>query len=287
LGADEMTVEQLITAFSAHPCCAKDNCVVNILNLPYPADGYCGCCFPKSNFCGPVGGGATSTESRHSEVQLKAAFMHLVVATRAPWMPHRSGPSDSKERRREKKRAADDDLMTHFRSHGKQISGVWDWSDAYYTILPSGQKQRVCKTAWCAISGNRINGVEYAQKRIADGQKPSTGRMDDPDAVSALHVASLSSFLTFPSHSQVITIDDAFKHFGIDVDNYHSHIQAFCYVTEIPENESALVCAAYLADYFELVGEAQPGAVGKGRRGEETNSGIQPHSKRSTKSPSW
>jgi len=40
--------------------------VVNILNLPYPADGYCGCCFPKSNFCGPVGGGATSTESRHS-----------------------------------------------------------------------------------------------------------------------------------------------------------------------------------------------------------------------------
>ena len=50
-------------------------------------------------------------------------------------------------------------------------------------------------------------------------------------------------------------------HFDIDIDGFHSYIQSFCYVTQIPESEASFVATAFLADFFELVGEAQPGAV--------------------------
>lgn len=50
----------------------------------------------------------------------------------------------------------------------------------------------------------------------------------------------------------------AFLHWGIDVEGVHSYIDQFMVISNIPQTQAALVAAAYLADLFELIGEAQP-----------------------------
>jgi hypothetical protein len=58
-----------------------------------------------------------------------------------------------------------------------------------------------------------------------------------------------------------INVRDAFEHFGIEMDTVHSYVQSFCVLSAIPESGPAIIASAWLAEYFDLVGEAQPGIM--------------------------
>ena len=58
----------------------------------------------------------------------------------------------------------------------------------------------------------------------------------------------------------VINIKESFYHFGIDIEGVNSYIGSYIELDKVPETEGALVLVTWLADYFDMVGEEQPGA---------------------------
>jgi hypothetical protein len=58
-----------------------------------------------------------------------------------------------------------------------------------------------------------------------------------------------------------LNIRDAFYHFGLEIDTYHFYMQSFCNLSKIPQNGSSIAACAWLADYFDLIGESQPGVM--------------------------
>ena len=61
-----------------------------------------------------------------------------------------------------------------------------------------------------------------------------------------------------PPSTLKVSLADAFGAFGIRINEYHSYINNFCVVSEIPETEQSLVAAAWLTEFFDLVAENQP-----------------------------
>ena len=214
-----------------HPCC-KDNCVVRKLGLSAPTHGYCSSCF-VGGFCGPT----VSCKPDISVPQQQVEFLSLVEANRSALDEFRVLQNDTKAVKKDKKRNCQAALMQYFRTNGKQIGSNWDWEEAYYVRDASAKKIMVCKEAWCAIVGATVGGVEYIQKLIRSGQA-SNASLDD-------------------NHER-IDIAKAFLHWGINVNTYHYYIGAFCVLSAIPQTRASLVAAAWLTDYFDLVGEAQP-----------------------------
>jgi hypothetical protein len=235
--------EKLILEFLKHPCCQRKNCIANICNLPLPTGGYCTGCQPSQSYCIPVdrrtNPEALTIEQQFAENEKKADFINLVTTNRIPWDKYRSNENDEISRAAEKDRVFSDQLVQHFTVLGHRgENGRWSWDNCYYIYLTNGSKVNVCQRAWLAISGVTKGAVEYVQTKIKSGQVVCSQLYDDPN--------------------EKIDQKAAFQHFGIDTDQYQSKVRHFCIVDSIPESEGSLVAAAFLCDYFDLVGEAQP-----------------------------
>jgi hypothetical protein len=163
---DKATVvpTDLLRELAVHPCCGK-GCVTTILGLPAAREDICGCFKIDpgfAGFCAPAPSGENS-----SEAQQQARFLEIVKAARTPFDKFRPRADDSKELEIEKKKQLAGELLRHFKHYGRRLDDKsWNWDGAYDIRLPDGTPKRVCKRAWCAISGVLRGGVEYAQTKI-------------------------------------------------------------------------------------------------------------------------
>ena len=230
----------LLRELVVHPCC-DNGCVTTILGLPAGREHICSCVKLRPNFagfCAPV-----ETVGDLTESQRQANFLEIVKANRAPYDRYRPSPSDSQAVAAEKKNQCRADLLRHFNEYGKRVGDKsWSWDAAYVIRLPNRPSTFVCKRAWCAITGTTIRGAEYVQKLIRQG-------------TVAEHLVAEGDEL------KDVNIKDAFYHFGLEIDTYHSYIQSFCVLSKIPQSGAPILACAWLADYFDLVGESQPGVM--------------------------
>ena len=238
------TANNLVDLFRDHPCCAQ-NCVGLICNLPPAENGYCSTCHPLKGLCKPTTTQRLSLDQRLEIDDKNAAFIKIVTATRANWDKfHPEKVAElSTELKAELSVVFESELLEHFKAHGqKRVNGQhWNWDDCYYIIKPDLSKVKVCVKAWSAIAGITKGQIEYAQKRIREGETVITKLYDDPN--------------------ECIDQAKAFAHWGMNLDTYQSYVQSFCDVSKIPQSEASIVASAYLADFFDLVGEAQPGVL--------------------------
>jgi len=239
---DKATVvpTDLLRELAVHPCCGK-GCVTTILGLPAARGDICGCFKIDpgfAGFCAPA-----PSEENSSEAQQQARFLEIVKAARTPFDKFRPRADDPKELEIEKKKQLAGELLRHFKHYGRRLDDKsWNWDGAYDIRLPDGTPKKVCKRAWCAISGVLRGGVEYAQRLVREG-------------TVAEHLVAEEDLL------KDVNVKDAFVYFGMDIDTYHYYIQSFMVISAIPESGPAMVAAAWIADYFDLVGEAQPGLM--------------------------
>ena len=135
-------------------------------------------------------------------------------------------------------------MLRHFKEYGRKDGGKpWCWDDAYAIRRSDGASLKVCKRLWFAIVGITRGVAEHVQEQIRDG-------------MVAEHLVAEEDL------QKDVNIRDTFEHFGIEMDTYHSYIQSFCVLSAIPETSGpAIIACAWMADYFELVGEAQPGIL--------------------------
>ena len=231
---NKLSPASLIEEFQKHPCC-QENCIVRKVGLSAPGEKYCSSCHP-GGFCGS----STSCKSHVKDLAQQVEFMELVEANRAAYDPYRALPGDSKAVKKDKKYNMKASLIGHFRKFGKSLGGNYDWKEGYYVKDSAMESIYVCKEAWCAIMGVKVGGLEYIQDLVRAGEVPNA----DADGI----------------HER-IDVSKAFLHCGINVDTYHYYIGAFCVISAIPQTEASLVAAAWLSDYFELVGEAQPNVL--------------------------
>jgi len=232
---DSVAPTDLLRELVVHPCC-DDGCVTTLLGLPAARDDICSCVKLRATFagfCAPV-----ESVGNLSVATRQANFLEIVEANRSPYDKYRPKPSDSTAVASEKKNQCRADLLRHFKEYGKRLGEkTWAWDAAYTIKLHNGTSVQVCKRAWCAITGTTPRGVEYVQKLIRKG--------------------IVAEFLVAEEDEQKdLNIRDAFYHFGLEIDTYHFYMQSFCNLSKIPQNGSSIAACAWLADYFDLIGEA-------------------------------
>ena len=227
----------LAEEFSKHPCCSE-NCASIIAGLPSSPFQFCFNCYP-TGFYHPSQ--ASSSALSASDEQKDLEFAVLVKANRALLDKFRPNPRDTPTVAREKDKHYNSALYEHFKAHGtKALNGSrWNWDKAYYIIIPETlERKLVCKTLWFAIWGVTKGTVEYIQGKVRNG-----------DSLTAR---------AYETKREQIDEKKAFEHWGIDIDTYHNYIKSFCLLSKVPESEAAIILVVYLADFFDLVGEAQP-----------------------------
>ena len=61
--------------------------------------------------------------------------------------------------------------------------------------------------------------------------------------------------------NDILAPKKAFIHFGIDITSVRNYVGDFINLEKVPQSEGALVLVSWLSDYYDLVGEEQPGAT--------------------------
>ena len=230
-------VEGLIQHFEQHPCCIN-NCVVGICGLPDNIGNYCKSCFSNEKYCGNIKSGNQSL----SDSEKKKQFHDIVDANRTAWSRYFIQENNTPTVKSEKRAQLAKELKIYFNKYCDPRNDNRKWESAYRLRMPDLSEVQVCRTAWCAINGLSINGVEWIQRKLRQfkGANLTVGALDGVD--------------------DEVNMKTAFEHFGIDIEGCHSYISNFVELHEVPESEASLVLVCWLADYFDLIGEEQPGA---------------------------
>lgn len=121
------------------------------------------------------------------------------------------------------------------RRPNRQDSGyIWDYE--IYAI--NHAKVKVCKNVFCAIMGISRSEIDWAQRRV-------NNNMNTESLVENAY-----------KDKEKITLESALREFHIDCDEeYRNHIDLFVNVEKIPESNRALVCVAFLCEFFNLCGD--------------------------------
>jgi hypothetical protein len=235
--------EHLLAAFSKESCCSE-NCLSQLCEIKEERNNlHCSTCLSTHLVCSTS---SSTTESRCSHFtsrnsnEYAKVFFDIVDANREPYLLYREKDSDKNEDKTEKKKLFMKDLMMHFKTFGRIVNGTWKWAEAYHVLDECGERKYVCKNAWCGIVGVKLGILHHIQQKIRNH--------DDIHAIN-------------PGPAEKITWQDALRHWNIEPELFQSHAQAFCVLTEVPNTHEGLVCAAFLCDQFNLMGEAQPGVL--------------------------
>lgn len=119
-------------------------------------------------------------------------------------------------------------------SNSSTSSYIWE----YEIFTMTHTKVKVCKMVFAAILGISYTLIDYAQKRIKQGVSTET--------------------LTAKAYNDKdpITLEDALQEFQINCDEeYRRHMDLFVRVEKIPRSNEALVCVAFLCEFFKLCGD--------------------------------
>ena len=228
---ETLSREALVTAFQTHPCCSK-NCVSVICRLPASEQKCCAKCYPTGNeFCRSIPSAMLGDADDQRDY-----FNRIITATRNPWRKFEIQPDDTDEVKSEKTNLFDDELLRHFKQ-GQNVNGKYNWMECYYIYLPDGTKKKICKSAWIGITGITRGKLEYAQDRVKKGQEPIKAYIENDDAID---------------------IEKAFEYWGMDYQSYRGHLQAYIDFDKVGETKGSIIAVAFLADFFDVIGEAQP-----------------------------
>jgi hypothetical protein len=160
-----LTNSDLIDELAMHPCCSKNCCAV-LLSLPFVESMCCSSCTNnKKSVAAPA--------QTADEVDLQIRFLQCVSASREAWRYCLPKNGDLVAQKVEKAKQLQDELLRHFRHHGKQRGTSWTWEAAYTVHLHNGGVEKVCKSAWCAIYGVTVGSVNTAQEKVKSGEKPT------------------------------------------------------------------------------------------------------------------
>ena len=232
------SVEEIIMENQKHQCCSK-NCAVSICGLPNNTTHRCSDCYSSSSYCSVI----RPDNDVLSESEKKKNFHDMITANRCQFQRYYVSKSDSAKIKSEKRSQLNKELKCYFFHNSKCIDlggkKYWNWEGSYKLIVSDGSVIFVCRNLWCDVMGLNRHIIERIQREVRENT--TVGIHDGDD--------------------DIITPKEAFLHFGIDIESVHNYIGDFMNLEKVPQSEGALVLVSWLSDYFDLVGEEQPGAV--------------------------
>ena len=210
-------VEGLIQHFKQHPCCIS-NCVVGICGLPENIGNYCQSCFSNEKYCGNI----RSCNQNLSDPEKKKLFHEIVDANRIAWSRYFIHENNNPTVKSEKRAQLAKELKIYFNKYCDSSNDNWKWESAYKLRMPDLSEVQVCRTAWCAINGLSINGVEWIQRKLrqSKGVNLTVGPLDGVN--------------------DEVNMKSAFEYFGIDIEGGHSYMGNVIELQEVPESEGSL-----------------------------------------------
>ena len=216
---------ELRSELTRNPCCSR-NCCVNLLNMPLDVSVSTNW---STSFCGvikPLNVGSSECIDINSAA---SDFENFIITLRAATSRYRMNTTESES-------MLGQYLRDRFvEKHRVLDNGTIEW--IYDLLHPLCGPIVVCRRAWIACFGVTWQKVRFAQQCVKEKSLLSPSSVPD---------------------REIISLRDAFVHFGLDLDDYYRSFDNFMDISKVSETEASLLATAWLSREFDAVGEAQP-----------------------------
>lgn len=236
---------QLEELFSNHGSCCSKNCMANLINTCNNNIINSSSSSRSYSICTQLGNRRAA--SRNVSVD-ETPFQHFVFECRQPFADVLVGTESDRVAANKQLRTF---LVASFEKNKVESSSPADGKNLewiYYLYSLSKAPIQVCKTAYVAVTGLSGSAIDYAQKQIRNHVSSESLILakDDIDAFDASFVGGIR------------ILEDAFDYFGIDFLKFSTNNENnIVDINKLPDTPEALICAAYLIDWFNLSGEME------------------------------
>ena len=160
-------------------------------------------------------------------------FENWILEAREPWKEYKRQGASAEESSSFLV-LLQDRLSTCRQPSKSEKSYIWE----YEVYALNHSKVKVCKIVYGAILGITSSQIDWAQRRI-------NNNMSSENLVEKAY-----------QEKEKLTLESALKEFGIECDeDYRNHIDLFVNYEKIPASNRALVCVAFLCEFFKLCGD--------------------------------